>query len=117
MPLIKVQTSVAGPDQDTVTTLLKTLSASLAQQLGKSESYVMTAFEGDVPMTMAGSTEPSCYIEIKSVGTMGADKTKAMSRAFCQQVETSLGIAGDRIYLFFSDVPGSMWGWNGRTFG
>ena len=64
MPLIKVQTSVDAPAQSTVEALLKQLSASLSQHLGKPESYVMTAFEPSTPMTFGGTTDPACYIQI-----------------------------------------------------
>jgi len=116
MPLIKVQTSIPSPDKTQVQSLLKDLSARLASHLGKPESYVMTAFTADVPMTFAGTTDPVCYIEIKSVGTMGA-KTKAMSQDFCSQVESVLGVPKNRIYIEFADAAGAMWGWNGGTFG
>lgn len=116
MPLIKVQTSVAAPEKTTVESMLKELSSSLASHLGKPESYVMTAFEGNVPMTFAGSTEPACYVEIKSIGTMGA-KTKTMSQDFCSKIESSLGVPKNRTYIAFDDATGSMWGWNGTTFG
>jgi phenylpyruvate tautomerase len=97
--------------------MLKGLSSSLASHLGKSEAYVMTAFEGNVPMTFGGTTEPVCYIEIKSVGSMGGTKTQAMSQDFCTQVETQLGVPKNRTYIEFADAEGAMWGWNGRTFG
>lgn len=116
MPLIKVQTSIASLDQAEVEGLLKELSASLANHLGKPESYVMTAFEANVPMTFGGTTDPVCYIEIKSVGTMGT-KTKAMSQEFCAQVESALGVPKNRTYIEFADAAGAMWGWNGGTFG
>lgn len=116
MPLIKVQTSISSPDQAQVENLLKDLSARLASHLGKPESYVMTAFTADVPMTFAGTTDPACYLEIKSVGTMG-DKTKAMSQDFCTQVESALGVPKNRVYIEFADANGAMWGWNGGTFG
>ena len=116
MPLIKVQTSIPAPAKADVEALLKQLSSSLATHLGKPESYVMTAFEGDIPMTFAGSTDPVCYVEIKSVGTMGA-KTKAMSQDFCTQIETTLGVPKNRTYIEFADAAGAMWGWNGSTFG
>lgn len=45
MPLIKVQSSVDAPEPTVVEGLLKILSAKLAKNLGKPESYVMTAFE------------------------------------------------------------------------
>lgn len=116
MPLIKVQTSVTTPAESTVEDLLKQLSASLSKHLGKPESYVMTAFEPSTPMTFGGTTDPSCYIEIKSVGTMG-EKTQAMSQDFCAKVQAALGVPPNRTYIEFADSPGAMWGWNGRTFG
>ena len=116
MPLIKVQTSVADTSTVNVDGLLKSLSSGLASHLGKPESYVMTAFKSGVPMTFAGTSEPVCYVEIKSVGTMGSDKTAAMSAAFCQELSDALGVNKGRIYIEFADSAGYMWGWNGRTF-
>jgi phenylpyruvate tautomerase len=86
MPLIKVQTSIAAPESSTVEGLLKVLSSKLALHLSKPESYVMTAFEPGVAMTFAGTTEPVCYIEIKSIGSMSPAQTKAMSQDFCQVI-------------------------------
>ncbi|NJK54254.1 MAG: hypothetical protein HC936_18450 [Leptolyngbyaceae cyanobacterium SU_3_3] len=116
MPLIKVQTSIA-PNAATSEAMLKQLSASLARHTGKPESYVMTMIEPGVKMTFGGTSDPTCYIEIKSVGSMTSAQTKAMSQDFCQQVNHELGVALDRIYIEFADAKGSMWGWNGSTFG
>jgi phenylpyruvate tautomerase len=117
MPLIKIQTSVSTLDSAAVEQLLKSLSAKLAKHLSKPESYVMTAFEPNVAMTFGGTTEPVCYVEIKSIGNMTPDRTKAMSQDFCQQIQAQLGVATDRIYIEFADAERSMWGWNGSTFG
>ncbi len=117
MPLIKVQTSIADPDSAQVSNLLKHLSAALAKHTRKPETYVMTAFESDVPMTFGGTTDPTCYIEIKSVGSMTPDQTQSMSQDFCQQIERSLHVPVNRIYIEFADAKGYMWGWNGATFG
>lgn len=116
MPLIKVQTSVTAPDKSVVEGLLKTLSAKLAQHLSKPESYVMTAFEPEVAMTFAGTFEPVCYVEIKSIGSMQPNQTKAMSQDFCQEISQTLGVPKNRIYIEFADATGTMWGWNGSTF-
>lgn len=117
MPLIKVQASVSAPEKSAVEKLLKSLSSALAKHTGKPESYVMTAFEPDVAMTFAGTTDPVCYIEVKSVGSMSSSQTKSMSQDFCQQVNQALGVPPNRIYIEFNDAKGSMWGWNGSTFG
>ncbi len=116
MPLIQVKTSVSKPEKTVIEGLLKTLSAKLAQHLGKPESYVMTAFESDIHMTFSGTVDPVCYLEIKSVGSMKPEQTKAMSADFCQVIEDKLGVAKNRVYLEFADAKGSMWGWNGGTF-
>jgi phenylpyruvate tautomerase len=116
MPLIKVQSSIAAPAPSEVETMLKSLSAALAQHTGKPEAYIMTAFEPGVAMTFGGTTEPTCYVEIKSVGTMSPPQTKSMSQDFCSSLEHALGVAQNRIYIEFNDSKGSMWGWNGSTF-
>jgi phenylpyruvate tautomerase len=117
MPLIKIQTSVSAPAKSEVETMLKGLSVKLAKHTGKPESYVMTAFEPEVPMTFAGNTEPACYIEIKSVGAMKTEQTQAMSQDFCEEINQALGVPKNRIYIEFADAKGYMWGWNGSTFG
>jgi phenylpyruvate tautomerase PptA (4-oxalocrotonate tautomerase family) len=108
---------VAAPAAGDVETLLKTLSASLAKHTRKPESYVMTAFEAGVPMTFGGTLDPVCYIEVKSIGTMSAAQTEAMSQDFCQQTAQALKVPTNRTYIEFSDATGYMWGWNGSTFG
>ncbi|MBW4638016.1 MAG: hypothetical protein KME05_07235 [Gloeocapsa sp. UFS-A4-WI-NPMV-4B04] len=117
MPLIKLQTSVSTPQKSEVEALLKNLSSKLAQHTGKPESYVMTMFESDIPMTFAGTLEPVCYVEVKSIGSMNPDQTEAMSGDFCHQIKQAIGIEKNRIYIEFADAKASMWGWNGSTFG
>jgi len=68
-------------------------------------------------MTFAGTTDPVCYIEIKSVGSMSSTQTAAMSHDFCQQISAAIAVPMNRIYIEFADAKGSMWGWNGSTFG
>jgi phenylpyruvate tautomerase PptA (4-oxalocrotonate tautomerase family) len=117
MPLIHVQTSVSQPETAIVEALLKGLSASLATHTGKPESYVMTAFEPGVSMTFAGTLDPVCYVEVKSVGSFTPAQTKVMSKAFSQQIEEAIGVPADRIYIEFADAKDYLWGWNGSTFG
>lgn len=117
MPLIKVQTSIAPPEPGVAEGLLKDLSARLAKHLGKPESYVMTILEPGVVMTFGGTTDPVCYVEIKSVGTMTANQTRSMSQEFCEQLSQTLAVPHNRIYIEFADAKGSMWGWNKSTFG
>lgn len=116
MPLISVKSSVSQSDSAVIDNLLTTLSNKLAKHLSKPESYVMAAFEPDVKMTFAGTFDPVCYVEIKSIGNMKPEQTKAMSQEFCQIIEDNLGVSKQRIYIEFADAERSMWGWNGSTF-
>ena len=118
MPLLTVKTSVTRPAAAKVESLLLEISGRIARHLGKPEAYVMTAFEGAVPMTFAGTTtEPVCYLELKSVGTFSPAKTKALSADLCALIEERLGVPAARTYIEFAGVEGHLWGWNGGTFG
>ena len=117
MPLIQVRSSVSQPQTDEVQQLLSKLSTNLAEHLGKPEAYVMTAFEGNVTMSFAGTFEPVCYVEIKSVGNMSSELTQKMSQDFCTIISEKLNVATKRIYIEFADAKGYMWGWNETTFG
>ena len=112
MPLINLRTSLASIDHRDE--LLLELSAMLAKQTGKPEEYVMTLLETDVPMTFGGSSAPTAYVEVKSIGAL---HPPAMTAAFCELITVRTGIPTNRIYICFDDVPASSFGWNGKTFG
>ncbi|WP_269622704.1 phenylpyruvate tautomerase MIF-related protein [Prochlorococcus marinus] len=112
MPLITVQTSSC--DIENPQSFLQDLSKELSSLTGKPESYVMTQLHQNVPMTFGGTPKASCYIEIKSIGSIDPSN---MSKAFCKLIEERIGIPSDRIYISFEDVPAKLWGWDGRTFG
>ena len=112
MPLINVKTSL--PNIENSEQLLRNLSKELSNLTGKPEQFVMTLLQTKVPMTFAGTTEPCCYVEIKSIGSIDSSR---MAEAFCTLIETITGIPSQRIYIGFEDVPAKLWGWNGRTFG
>lgn len=117
MPLISVKTSAAAPAGTDPAALLQELSGTLAGLLGKSERYVMTLLEQNVPMTFAGGPEPACYVEVKSIGALDGDRPRQVSQTVCALLERHLGVPADRVYIGFDDVPGRLWGWNGSTFG
>ena len=116
MPLITVKTSAPAPAPEAANALLRALSTRLATLLGKPERYVMTALEADAAMTFAGDAAPACYVEIKSIGNLDPERTRATSAALCTLLEEQLQVPADRIYISFDDVPGRLWGWNGGTF-
>ncbi|MFN2341331.1 MAG: phenylpyruvate tautomerase MIF-related protein [Halanaerobium sp.] len=112
MPYIKVQTNQKVEKKEEV---LKKLSAAMAEQLGKPESYIMTALEAELKMTFGGSTENTAFIQLKSIG-LKESMTEELSQFICEFLEKELEIEQDRIYIQFVDAPGAMWGWDGGTF-
>lgn len=114
MPYLKIQTN-QNLDDSRQSALLKQASQTVAQQLGKPESYVMVALETDVPMLFAGNDAPLAYLELKSIGLPGSATAK-LSQALCALMAERLDVAQDRVYIEFADAAPQMWGWNGDTF-
>ncbi len=115
MPLIKLETNVAVPD-DQKNALVGKLSKLLAEGIGKPEEYVMVSVNS-ASMLMSGKTGPACFVDIRSIGGLLAGVNRKLSREICGVAKEVLGISPERVYLNFTDVPAGNWGWNGNTFG
>jgi phenylpyruvate tautomerase len=114
MPLLKIQTNAAIDDQKSQL-LLKSVSQRIAEALNKPEQYMMVSLEAGRPMMFAGTSEPTAFVELKAIG-LPAAKTGELARLLCEVVGSELGVAKQRIYINFADVPANLWGWNGVTF-
>jgi phenylpyruvate tautomerase PptA (4-oxalocrotonate tautomerase family) len=117
MPLINVYTSAELPSDDESQTLLRNLSKTLARLLGKPESYVMTCLVPRTRMTFAGSFDPACLVEIKSIGGITRESAVRLSEAVCKEMCKIFGVPTNRSYVVLDDVPAHMWGFDGTTFG
>ena len=114
MPYLKIQTNKNLPLEG-ARNLAKKASALVAKQLGKPESYVMTAVENNPAMTFAGTEEPLAFLELKSIG-LPDSITADTSRALCELVSSETAIDSARIYIEFTDAARKMWGWDKGTF-
>ena len=113
MPFIQINTSSKSVvENDDL--LQKDISQMIADLTGKPENYVMTMIQRDAKMTFAGSNEPCCFIKVKSIGSLNPS---LMSKALCELIASKTNINPNRIYIEFSDVKASNWGFNGSTFG
>lgn len=117
MPLVSVYTSAEPPADESVKKLLRDLSSTIARVLGKPESYVMTCLLPRTGMTFAGTFDPSCLVEVKSIGGLTGDATARLSQSICGLLSDGLGVPASRTYVVFADVPARMWGFDGSTFG
>ena len=112
MPFIQINTSTKSVVDNGL--LQKEISKMVADLTGKPESYVMTMIQSNSQMTFAGSDEPCCFIKLKSIGSL---TPSSMSKSLCELIESKTNIQANRIYIEFTDVKASNWGFNGSIFG
>ena len=110
MPYINVSTSAKVSDKDK---FLEEISVLISSLTNKSRKFVMAKIDDNCPMYFNDET-PSCFLEIKSIGSLNPSE---MAKAISDFVYEKIGIPTERIYISFEDVPASLWAWNGRTFG
>ena len=113
MPFIQINTSSKSVVENE-DLLQKDISKLVADLTGKPENYVMTMIKLDNRMTFAGSDEPCCFIQVKSIGSLNPS---SMSRSLCDLIASKTNININRVYIEFIDVKSSNWGFNGSTFG
>ncbi|QHI67932.1 phenylpyruvate tautomerase MIF-related protein [Tichowtungia aerotolerans] len=111
MPLLKIQTPTEIPSD-----MLAALSMILAETIGKPESYVMVSAT-TANLMMSGSSGDAAFVEVKSIGGLSHEVNAALSENICRLLNGTLGISMDRVYLNFTEVPASQWGWNSSLFG
>ena len=110
MPYINVLTSAKVNDKEK---LLEEISILISSLTNKSKRFVMAKIDDNCQMYF-DDKNPSCFLEIKSIGSL---KPAEMANQISDFIHKRMGIPIDRIYISFQDVPASLWAWNGRTFG
>tara|TARA_B100000965_G_C19478568_1_gene707461 strand:- start:653 stop:991 length:339 start_codon:yes stop_codon:yes gene_type:complete len=112
MPFVQINTSSKSILENNL--LQKEISKLVADLTGKPENYVMTIIQSNSQMTFAGSDEPCCFIQVKSIGSLNPS---SMSKSLCGFISSKTNIKANRIYIEFTDVNASNWGYNNSTFG
>ena len=116
MPMVHIHLS--NPvEKEKQAKLMSALSGAVAEILGKPEAYVMIMLDPETAMLMAAKSGPAAFVEVRSVGTVSADQAKKLSKAISEIIAQEIGVESSRIYSNFLSIPGSMWGFNGNTFG
>ena len=110
MPYINISTSAKV---DNKKKLLEEISNLISSLTNKSKRFVMAKLNDNCEMYF-DNEDPSCFLEIKSIGSLNPSE---MAKPISDFVHQNMGIPTDKIYISFEDVPASMWAWNGRTFG
>ena len=66
---------------------------------------------------MAGKPGPAAFADIRGIGGWTPAVNKKVSQALCALFKENLQIPPDRVYMTFTDIPATNWGFNGGTFG
>lgn len=114
MPTLRISTNVQIPTEDRAE-LLGRASRTIADMLGKPESYVMVILEDGRDLLFAGTPAPCAFLELISLG-LPEERTAHFSRTLCSLLEDALGIPAERVYIGFSSPPRHLFGWNSDTF-
>lgn len=112
MPLFKITTNSKIED---LQSFAEKSSLTIANILGKPESYVMVQVEDEACIMFAGNHQPCALLEIKSLG-LPENSTADLSSRLCDFIKQQLEIDTARIYIEFSSPERHMWGWDKRTF-
>ena len=110
MPYINVSTSAKVNYKSK---FLEEISILISSLTNKSRRFVMAKIDDNCQMYFDGEI-PSCFLEIKSIGSLNPSE---MAKPISEFVYKKMEIPIDRIYISFEDVPATLWAWNGRTFG
>jgi phenylpyruvate tautomerase PptA (4-oxalocrotonate tautomerase family) len=110
MPFINISTTAKVDDKKQ---LLEEISILISSLTKKSKRFVMAKLDNNCYMYF-GDENPSCFLEIKSIGSLNPSE---MAKPISDFINKKMGIPIDRIYISFEDVSASLWAWNGRTFG
>jgi phenylpyruvate tautomerase len=114
MPTLIIQTNV-DTSADRHKEILKIASSTVADLLGKPESYVMVILKTNPNMLFAGEDAPLAYLELKSLG-LAESRTANLSAVLCDFMAVHFGVPSERIYIEFASPPRHMFGWSGGTF-
>jgi len=113
-PSLVLQTSVSIADKKS---FLKAASAAIATSLSKPEAYVAVCIhDGMADSMLFGGTDQPCAVGcVYSIGSINQENNGALTSAISALLEPH-GVAANRIYINFFDVPRANCGWSGRTF-
>jgi phenylpyruvate tautomerase len=70
-----------------------------------------------MPILMSGKPDDAAFVDIRSIGGLSPEVNNRLSQEVCALLSRCLQIQQNRIYLNFTDIQATNWGWNGETFG
>lgn len=114
MPYIKTTTN-AEISKEKETVLKTKLGQAIALIPGKSETWLMTAFDDEISMYFQGNGDKTIvYVEVAIFGSASDNAYDALTAEITNIMSQELSASPSDIYVKYEEV--SHWGWNGRNF-
>lgn len=91
------------------------LGQAIALIPGKSENWLMLAFDDSISMSFKGKTdEDYAYLEVSIFGSTSDAAYDRLTAALSEIINEELGIKRENIYIKYEES--THWGWNGSNF-
>lgn len=114
MPYIGTVTTVKINDEKREE-IKKHLGKAIELINGKSEKFLMLAFNDDTKMYFSGNDDDdTAFIDVKIFGTAEKSEYDALTAKITEIYSNVLAIAPNRIYVKYEECFN--WGWNGVNF-
>ncbi len=114
MPYINTKVSVGVP-KEKEENIKKKLGKAIELIPGKSEQWLMVAFEENCSLYFKGSAEkPMAFVEVKLFGRSTKDAYQKLTAEITTILKEELSIPADCVYVTYTEVD--HWGWNGNNF-
>lgn len=114
MPFINTKVNVSLTKEQEIS-LKEKFGKAIECIPGKTEAWLMCAFEKDVSMYFKGDGESKmAFVEVKIFGKAQESAFAALTKAITDILSAELNLQPDHIYVKYEEVD--HWGWNGRNF-
>ena len=111
MPYISTKTNVTISKEKEIAIKTK-LGKAIELIPGKSESWLMVAFEDEVSLYFQGkSDKPIAFVEVKLFGSASQESYSKLTKEITDIITEELKISPDQTYVKYEEI--SCWGWNG----
>lgn len=113
MPYIEttVTCSVSGEKRKSIK---ERLGKAIVLIPGKTERFLMLAFNDNTKMYFSGTDEAAAFVEVKIFGAAKKEEYDALTAEITKIYADELGISPSRLYVKYEECY--HWGWNGENF-
>eukprot|EP00980_Cylindrotheca_fusiformis_P022742 scaffold9672_cov112-Cylindrotheca_fusiformis.AAC.5 len=95
--------------------IMKACSKVVCQATGKPESYIAVSITDNASVIFGGSDAPAALGNLYSIGAIAMESNGKITSDVTDLLEP-YGVAENRIYINFFDMPRANVGWSRRTF-